>query len=219
MIAQANSVDPFQRQHLARFGPSRPLARESWGLLACFPPSRSGAASSRKSISMATERAQRIHHFDQAQAARLGGKSLGGARREKDCVEVGLEAPLDAGAQDFDRHRAFVLRYSISALWTCAIEAAATAARRCIASADAACRTPRRPSPRLRPAETAPSCPAGIRDRARSRADHIGPCGEELPELDVSRPEPGQRRREAVLAGFCGRPLNQPGKGDCGLGG
>ena len=54
---------------------------------------------------------------------------------------------------------------------------------------------------------------------ARDRlADHVGPGGHELAELDVSRPELGQRGGEPAGAVFGARPLDQPGQRDRGLG-
>ena len=49
------------------------------------------------------------------------------------------------------------------------------------------------------------------------RADHVGAGGEELAELDVSRPELGERGGEPAGAVFCGGPLDQAGECDRGL--
>ena len=45
---------------------------------------------------------ERIDDLDEPQPARLGRMALGVARREIHRVEIGLEAPLDAGAQHLD---------------------------------------------------------------------------------------------------------------------
>ena len=63
--------------------------RKSGSSLVFSAISESAAASSRRSISIATERAQRLDHLDQAQPPRLGRMALGGARREAERVEIG----------------------------------------------------------------------------------------------------------------------------------
>ena len=49
--------------------------------------------------------AQRLDDFDQPQPARFSGQGLGFARGKEESVEIGVEAPLDAGPQHFHRHR------------------------------------------------------------------------------------------------------------------
>ena len=57
------------------------------------------AASSRRSISIVTERASVSTTSTNAQPPRLGRMALGVARREVERVEIAPEAPLDAGPQ------------------------------------------------------------------------------------------------------------------------
>ncbi len=106
--------------------------RKSGSSLVFSAISDSAAASSRRSISIATERASVVDHFDQPQPARLGGKRFRMMRREGEGVEIGLEAPFDAGPQHLDRDRTLAEGSAIPVLrprarCTCAIEAAATA--------------------------------------------------------------------------------------------
>ena len=100
-VGERRAVDPFEREHVARGAvPVDRRHAEIRIVLGVLAPSRdSAAASSRRSISIVTERAQRLDHLDQAQPPRFGRIALGGARREGEGVEIGLEAPLDAGPQ------------------------------------------------------------------------------------------------------------------------
>ena len=87
--------------------------------------SEAAAASSRKSISMRTERAA-SRRLDGPQPADSGAR-LSATRAAKDMsAEIAREAPLDAGAQNFDRDVARAFVSVDAARCTCAIEAAAT---------------------------------------------------------------------------------------------
>jgi hypothetical protein len=41
-------------------------------------------------------------------------------------------------------------------------------------------------------------------------ADDVRPCRQELAELDVARPEPGERRRQPRLRSAAARPFDEP---------
>ena len=101
--------------------------RKSGSSLVFSAISDSAAASSRKSISMVTERRKVSTTSMEAEPPRFGGKSLRIARHEREGIDIGLEAPLDAGPQHLYGDRAAAVRVATSARWTCAIEAAATA--------------------------------------------------------------------------------------------
>ncbi len=86
-----------------RCGPNPPSARENRDRPSCFLAiSDSAAASSRKSISSATERRIVAAAFDQPQALRFGEKRFGRARREGERVLIDLETPFDARPQHLD---------------------------------------------------------------------------------------------------------------------
>ena len=129
-VVERRAVDPFQRQHLARGAvPVDRRHAEVRIVLAVFSAiSESAAASSRKSISIATERRERRRPTSIRRSRRASGEqAFGVARGEVEGVEIGAEAPLDAGPQHLHRDRlARAVRRRSSARCTCAIEAAAT---------------------------------------------------------------------------------------------
>ena len=187
----------------ARCGPSRPSARESRNPCACSRAiSDSAAASSRKSISIATERAsvatastgrRRCASSEHASAMRAA---------KKNASRSDFKAPLDAGAKNFT---ATGLRapsdVDLGAVHLCDRGGGDRRPEARIDRARAACR--RRPAM----AASASACGNGamlvlqafqiVRDL---RADHIRARGQELAELDVSGPELGRVRRQAGLA-------------------
>ena len=144
--------------------------RKSGSSLVFSAISDSAAASSRRSISIADRAAQRGDGLHQAQPARLRRHRFGAPRREREGIEIDAEALLDVGAQHLHGDRLAAGRRSTSARCTCAIDAAATAGPN-----DAKASPSGLPSAAvdhrlgLGRAGTAPSCPAGFRDRARAR--------------------------------------------------
>ena len=187
--------------------PNRPAARGSPASSLVFSAiSESAAASRRRSISMATERRQRVDHGDRPQPARGRRKRSISRAAKTNASRSLLEALLDAGAQHLDRDRLGAPSgVRTSALCTCAIEAAATggpnsaksvvdgrAQRRLDGGARLALRERRQAV--LQRGEIA----------GELAADDVGAGGEELAELDVGRAERGQRLRESSAA-FAGR--------------
>ncbi len=200
-VVQRRAVDPFERQHVAaRCGPSRPRARGSRHRRVVFSAiSESAAASSRRSISIATERRQRVDHLDAAAAAAPPAEAPRrcGRRSRKLSRSRGETRARRRAAGSSPRPLAAPRGVATSARCTCAIEAAATGG----AEGDEQIvdgwpiEAPRR-SPRRRACGTAPSCPAALEIARDVGADDIGPRRQELAELDVGRPEPVQRRRQ-----------------------
>ena len=174
--------------------------------------SESAAASNRRSISIATERASVCDHLDQPQPPRFGGQSLGIARREAEGVDVDLETPLDAGPQHFHRHRpALAVDDDLGAVH---LRNRGGGHRR----------TERREqlAQRLVQGGCDGALGLGLRERrhlvlqrleiARQRhADHVRPRRQELAELHIGGAEPGQRGGEAIGGDLARRPLDQPG--------
>ena len=73
--------------------------------------SESAAASRRKSISTVTERRKVSTTSIKPKPPRVGGKIFGTLGDETDeSAQIGVEAPLDAGAQHFDRDRTWTVR-------------------------------------------------------------------------------------------------------------
>ena len=142
--------------------------------------SDSAAASSRRSISIATERRSVSTTSIRPQPARFGGEALGRfARGEREGIEIDGEAPLDAGPQHLDRDRRGRPRSGRDA-------PARSRRRRPRAErgedfADRPAERASRPWPRPPPAGTAPSCPAALaRSRAIVDADDVRPRRQEL---------------------------------------
>ena len=163
---------------------------------------------------------ERRHRFDRAQALRFERQAFRLARGKEKGVEIDLEAALDAGPQNFHRHRlAHAVDVDFGAVH---LRDRGGGDRRPEAGIDrdrAACRRRRRWPLPPRPAGTAPSCPAGFRDRgAIVGADHVRARGHELAELDVSGPQPGERGGEPAGAVLAARPLDQPRQRDRALG-
>ena len=174
--------------------------------------SDSAAASSRRSISIATER-RSVSTTSIRRSRRASAEMrFGVARGEGEGVEVDAgSAARRRAAAPSPRPARGRPRVATSARCTCAIEAAATggpnaanASRSGLPSAAA--------TARLR---------LGLRERrhlvlqrfeiARERdADHVRPRRQELAELHIGRPEPGQRGREPVGGARARRPLDQP---------
>ena len=100
--------------------------RKSGSSLVFSAISDSAAASSRRSISIATERRQRVDDLDQAQPPRLGRQALGVARREDEGVEIARKRRSTPGRSTFTATGLRPSAVATSARCTCAIEAAAT---------------------------------------------------------------------------------------------
>ena len=108
---------------------------------------------------------QRIDHLDHAQPPRLGRMALGAARREVERVEIGLEAPLDAGAQHLHGDG---LSVRLGAMH---LRDRGRRHRRAERGERLAQRLGERGGDGgfgFAPARTAPSCPAAIQGRARA---------------------------------------------------
>ena len=134
--------------------------------------SDSAAASSRKSISIAHRARQRLDDLDEAQPARLGGRSARRCRAAKRHVrEVAREAPFDAGAQHLHRDVALAVRRSHAGPMDLRDRGGRDRRRRTRRKArPRACRArPRSCATASRAAGTAPCGPAAARDRARPR--------------------------------------------------
>ena len=102
-VGQRRRVDPFQRQDfLAGAVPVNTRHAEiriGFGVLRHFRQ-RGGFQAEIHFDHDGT--AQRIDDFDDAEPPRLGGSVLGVLGGEGESGEIGVEAPLDAGPQDFD---------------------------------------------------------------------------------------------------------------------
>jgi hypothetical protein len=219
-VVERRAVDPFQRQHLARG--AVPVHRRHPEILVVARILRhlGQRCGLQTEIHFHRHRAGKCRHrLDRAQPLRLERDAFRLARDVEEGVEIGLEAPLDAGAQDFHRHR--LARAIGCDLGAVHLRDRSGGDRRAEARIDL----------RKRLAERGgDGCfRFGLRERrhlvlqalkiARDLlADHVGAGGHELAELDVSRAEPGEGCGEPALAAFGARPLDQPGERDRGLG-
>ena len=183
--------------------------RKSGSSLVFSAISESAAASSRRSISIVTERAS-VSTTSISRSRRASAENFSAVRAaKKKCVEIDLEAPLDAGPQHLDGDRS-PLRGHASARCTCAIEAAATggpneenSSRHRLADLhlDHALRLRLRERRHL---------VLQVFEIARERsADDVRTRREELAELDVGRAERGQRGRQAMPARRSGRSIRR----------
>ena len=158
-----------------------------------------------------TERAQRVDDLDEPQPPRLGGEVLGVARDEGEGAQVGVEAALDARPQHLDRDRA------------------RSARRRDLRAMHLGDRGGRDRRTKMRehradrPAERGRDHRFRLVLRKRRHlvlqpfeiagehcTDNIRARRQELPELDVARPEPRERRRQPRFHSPAGRALEQP---------
>ena len=219
VIVERRAVDPFEREHLApgavpvdgrhaeAFVGARILRhfRERGGLQAEIHFDRDRAR-------------QRRHDLDQPQALRFEREAFRRAGGEEEGVEIGAKAPLDAGPQDLHRHRlARAVHLDFGAVH---LRDRGGGDRGAEAGVDG--------GERFAQADGDGGLRFGLRERrhlvlqafeiARDvGADHVGAGGEELAELDVSRPQPAERGGQPALAGLGARPLEEPGQCDRGL--
>ena len=187
----------------ARCGPSRPPARGSPDRPWCSPPSPTAprpraAGPSRSRPSGAASRPPRS-----AAAAAPPADMLSACARRRRRRRDRPEAPLDAGPQHLHRDRAPALPRVVD-LGAMHLRDRGGGDRR-----PERRETPLRAACRARPrsVRSASACGNGAIlscsgfEIARERdADHVGPRRQELAELDVGRPEPGQRGRQARFA-------------------
>ena len=108
-IRERNGFDPFEREHVA--GGAVPVhgrnaeIRIVAGILGHF--GERGGFEPQVHLQRHCA-AQCVHHFHQSQAAPFGRNHLAATCCEGECIEIDLEAPLNAGPEHFDRHRAAV---------------------------------------------------------------------------------------------------------------
>ena len=103
-IGQRQAVDPFHRQHFARRAVPVDLGDAKLGIVGdVLGKFGAAAASSRKSISMRTERASVSTTSTGFSRRMLGDQVFGQSRREEHVREIARKAPLDARPQDLDR--------------------------------------------------------------------------------------------------------------------
>ena len=188
------------REHVAaRCAPSSPSARESPGRCWCsrrFPTS--AAASSRRSISIATERARFPPPPPAAAAAHRPSAARRARRRRRRYRDRAGSAARCRGRSTLTATGCAPCGPLTSARCTCAIEAAATGGPNLMkSSVDRLAERFGDRRPRLPPAGRAPSRPASVsRSRAMRFADDVRPRRQELAELHVRRPELGERGRQ-----------------------
>jgi hypothetical protein len=190
-IGERRAVDPRERQHAARG--ALPVDRGHAEVrIALYVVAHLGDRGGLEpQIHLDRDRAcECVDDLDHAQPPRLGRMPLGAARREIERVEIGLEAPLDAGPQDLDGHG---LPVGLGAMHLRDGGSGNRGTERCVNFFQ-------------RLAERGGDLRLGLPLRERRhpvlqafqiarerRADDVGARRQELTELDVSRPEPRQR--------------------------
>ena len=161
-----------------RCGPSRPSARGSPDRPWCSPPSRTaprlpaaGPSRSRPSgasVATVSIRRSRRASADRSSARRAAKVKASRSTRKRRSMS-GRSTLTATGLRRRPRLRPMTSARCTSARCTCAIEAAATAGpKRAKISVERLAERVGDRALRPRPAGTAPSCPAGFRDRARA---------------------------------------------------
>ncbi len=170
VVVERRAVDPFEREHFARGAVPVDAGHAKVGVLAGVLGHFGQRGRFQPEIHFDRHRAgERRHRLDRTQPLRFEREIFRLARGVEESVEIGLEAPLDAGPQDFHRHR--LARAVLVDLGAMHLRDRGGGNRRTEAGVDRGERLVESGGNhgfRLRPAGTAPSCPAGFRDRSRS---------------------------------------------------
>ena len=207
-VGERRSVDPFQRQDRARGALPVDRGHAEIRIVLRVVADLGDGGGFQPQVHLDGDRTrERIDHLDEPQPARLGRMALRIARREIHRVEVGPEAPLDAGAQHLDGKRM-------------------SAGLRLVhlrdrGGRDRGAERGEQLGDRLAERRGDRGFRLRLRERrhlvlqrfqiARERGpDDVGTRGEKLPELHVGRPEPRQRGGELDRGARMARPLEQP---------
>ena len=221
MVAQRDAVDPFHRQHIVRGAVPVDRGHAKVRIVAGVLRHLGQRGGFEPQIHFHRDRARhRVDDFDQPQPPRFrriaprpcARQRRNRARsRRKRAATLGRSTLTATGLRTPSR--------SISARCTCAIEAAATAGPK-LANACANGRSSdardhgfglglrKRRQPVLQAFQVA----------RHDDADHVGPRGEKLSELEIGRPEPRQRARQpraglgAAAARSAGRSAARAGR-------
>ena len=219
-VVERRAVDPFQREHLARGAVPVHRGHAEVGVVARVLRHLGERGRLQPEIHFHRHRAgERRHRLDRAQPLRFEREAFRLARGVEEGVEIGFEAALDVGPQDFHRHR----------LVDAVLRDLRPMHLRDRGGGDGGSEAGIDVRHRLAERGGDHGFRLALRKRrhlvlqafeiARDRlADHVGPGGHELAELDVSRPELGQRGREPARAVFRRGAFEQAGERDCRLG-
>ena len=106
VVVERRAVDPFQREHFARGAVPVDRRHAEAGVLARVLRHFGERGGFQPEIHFDRDRAgERRHHLDRPQPLRFDRESFRLARGKEKGVEIDLEAALDAGTQNFHRHR------------------------------------------------------------------------------------------------------------------
>ncbi len=212
LIVERRAVDPFEREHVARgavpVDRGHAEARIVLGVLGHLRQ----RGRLEPQVHLDRDRArQRLHHLDEAQPPRLGRPFFGGAGRPEEGGQIGLEALLDARTEHLHGDHAAARQFRPMHLRDRRRRDRRAEGGEDVRNPAAERRRDRGLGLLLRKRRHAVLQALEI---ARERdADHVAPGRQELPELDVSRPERGQRDGQAVGLVAARRPLDQPRAG------
>lgn len=162
---------------------------------------------------------QRFDDLDQAQATGFRRRTLGEAGSEHHVVEVAPEPDFDARTQDLDRDRTTAFRFRQSRAMNLGDRGGGDGRPELRESVGK-----RLPQRALDGRDS-----LGLRERLHAilkrleaaggrKPDDIGPCRQELAELDVGRPKPrhGARQRAGATVGLSSRQLARQKKTSAG---
>ena len=218
-VIEWRAVDPFQRQYLTRGAVPVHRRHAEVQVRAGILRHLGERGRFQPEIHFHRHRAgERRHRFDRPQSLRFDRQAFRLARGVEEGIEIEFEAALDVGPQDFHRHRlvdAFLRDLRPMYLrdrggGDGGPEAGINVRHRLAESGgDHGFRLTLRKRRHL--------VLQAFEIARDGSADHVGPGGEKLAELDVSRSELGERGGEPARAVFCRGAFDQAGERDCGL--
>ena len=203
-IAERRAVDPFHRQHFARGAVPVDRRRAKIGVVLEVLAIFGGRGGLQAKIHLHAHRArQRLDDLHRPQPLARPGTGARRAGRRRTCRRDRARSRRSTpGRSTFTATIALAVAVAHRARWTCAIEAAATGSPNSMNSVSSGAwnaASMRRTADLARQRRDAVLQPLELaRDLG---ADDVGPRGEELAELDVGRPQPLHRPRQAVAAG------------------
>ena len=212
MIAQRDAVDPFHGQDVMRGAIPVDRGHAKIRIVAGVLRHLRQRRGLQPQIHLHRHRARhRVDDLDQPQPPRFRRIGFGLVRDKEEIGEVAAEARGDIGPQHLHRNRfAHAVALGFAAMHLRDRGGGDRAGRSCKRLRHRAFQRLSRSRLRPRLCENGGSRSCRLsRSRAIIDADHVGPRGQKLSELEIGRPEPRQRARQP-RAGFGAGALDQP---------
>jgi hypothetical protein len=213
LVVERRAVDPVEGQHVP--GGAVPVhgGNAEVGIAAGVVGHLGERRSLQPQVHLDRNRAaQGVHRLDHAKPPRLGRQGFGALGGKRERIEIDAKALLDAGAEHLDRHRlAAVRRLHFGTVHLRDRGRGDRIAERGKRLRNRAAQRGGHGGFRLRARERRHAVLQALQVAGDRDADHVGPRRQELAELHIGRPEPGQRGGEPVLGIAGGRALDQAG--------